>query len=390
MEEQRLKAFAESCRTPAYVFDTDILKERIRRTAKILHPAKLCFAIKANPFLLKSMDGQVEHYEVCSPGEFHICVQNGLDMEKIVLSGVNKEYGDVRYAMEQGVIRYTAESRHQFELVHQCAAELQKTVEILLRVTSGNQFGMSEEDVVHLIQHREEYPHLDVVGVQYFSGTQKKNIRKIAGELEYIEDFIRRLFCDEGFSVRVLEFGPGLGVPYFTKDDQQEDQKLLEAFGQLFQEKRPYELVFEMGRFLTASCGYYITKIVDQKKKRCGQCVHRGRRHPSRELLRTEYGHEDPGFVLFSAASGGSRAGRKMDRLWFLVHGSGYSSEKSASFGCQAGGLSGLSQHRGIFGDRRNLSVFKQKDAGGLSVSGRKNCASAARAGDLDFEHMEE
>lgn len=266
MEEQRLKAFAESCRTPAYVFDTDILKERIRRTAKMLHPAKLCFAIKANPFLLKSMDGQVEHYEVCSPGEFHICVQNGLDMEKIVLSGVNKEYGDVRYAMEQGVIRYTAESRHQFELVHQCAAELQKTVEILLRVTSGNQFGMSEEDVVHLIQHREEYPHLDVVGVQYFSGTQKKNIRKIAGELEYIEDFIRRLFCDEGFSVRVLEFGPGLGVPYFTKDDQQEDQKLLEAFGQLFQEKRPYELVFEMGRFLTASCGYYITKIVDQKK----------------------------------------------------------------------------------------------------------------------------
>lgn len=116
----------------------------------------------------------MEHYEVCSPGEFHICVQNGLDMEKIVLSGVNKEYGDVRYAMEQGVIRYTAESRHQFELVHQCAAELQKTVEILLRVTSGNQFGMSEEDVVHLIQHKEEYPHLDVVGVQYFSGTQKK------------------------------------------------------------------------------------------------------------------------------------------------------------------------------------------------------------------------
>lgn len=266
MEEQRLKAFAESCRTPAYVFDTDILKERIRRTAKMLHPAKLCFAIKANPFLLKSMDGQVEHYEVCSPGEFHICVQNGLDMKKIVLSGVNKEYGDVRYAMEQGVIRYTAESRHQFELVHQCAAELQKTVEILLRVTSGNQFGMSEEDVVHLIQHREDYPHLDVVGVQYFSGTQKKNIRKIAGELEYIEDFIRRLSCDEGFSVRVLEFGPGLGVPYFTKDDQQEDQKLLEAFGQLFQEERPYELVFEMGRFLTASCGYYITKIVDQKK----------------------------------------------------------------------------------------------------------------------------
>lgn len=40
---------------------------------------------------------------MCSPGEFHICVERKLPMEKIVLSGVNKEYEDVRYAMEQGV-----------------------------------------------------------------------------------------------------------------------------------------------------------------------------------------------------------------------------------------------------------------------------------------------
>ena len=36
---------------------------------------------------------------------------------------------------------------------------------------------------------------------------------------------------------------------------------------ELFQEPRPYDIVFEMGRFLTASCGYYMTKIVDQKRK---------------------------------------------------------------------------------------------------------------------------
>ena len=66
---------------------------------------------------------------------------------------------------------------------------------------------------------------------------------------------------------KVLEFGPGLGVPYFTKDDFDEDERLLTEFMELFQEPRPYDIVFEMGRFLTASCGYYMTKIVDQKKK---------------------------------------------------------------------------------------------------------------------------
>ena len=266
MNEEKLRELAVSLDTPSYVFDTDILTERARWIADTIRPAKLCFAMKANPFLVKVLDGYVERYEVCSPGEFHICVQNGLDMEKIVLSGVNKEYEDVLYAMEQGVVHYTAESRGQFYLVSRCAEELDRHVEILLRVTSGNQFGMSEENVRQLSGERDKYPYVNIRGLQYFTGTQKKVIKKIAAEVEYIEELIRRLEEEEGFVTRELEFGPGLGVPYFTKDDFAEDRSLLESFMDLFREKRPYEVTFEMGRYLTASCGYYMTKIMDQKR----------------------------------------------------------------------------------------------------------------------------
>lgn len=266
MNKAKLQELAVSLGTPAFVFDTDILAERAKWIADTIHPAKLCFAMKANPFLVKALDGYVERYEVCSPGEFHICVQNELDMEKIVLSGVNKEYDDVRYAMEQGVRHYTAESVSQFYLVERCADELDKKVEILLRVTSGNQFGMSEGDIWGLIHERNFYPRLEIRGLQYFTGTQKKVIKKIASEVEYIEGLIHRLEAEEGFVTRELEFGPGLGVPYFTKDDFSEDRSLLETFMELFREKRPYEVTFEMGRYLTASCGYYMTKIVDQKR----------------------------------------------------------------------------------------------------------------------------
>lgn len=266
MEEKKLEELAVTLGTPSYVFDTDRLRERIRQTAQRLRPARLCFAIKANPFLLSAMKGEVERYEVCSPGEFHICVRSGLDMGQIVLSGVSKEYEDVRYAMEQGVIHYTAESRHQYGLVCRCAEELGITVDLLLRVTSGNQFGMSEADIRALLGERDACPQVRIRGLQYFTGTQKKNIRKITAEVEYIEDLIRRLETEEGYVTQVLEFGPGLGVPYFTKDDPKEDEALLDAFAELFREERPYELVFEMGRFLTASCGYYMTRIMDQKK----------------------------------------------------------------------------------------------------------------------------
>ena len=266
MEKRRLEELAVSMGTPFYVFDTDILRERIAWVSDRIRPAKLCYAIKANPFLIRAMDAHVERYEVCSPGEFHICVQNQMNMKKVVLSGVYKEYGDVRYAMEQGVVHYTAESKSQFELVHRCARELGKKAEILLRVTSGNQFGMSEEDVRELLRNRSSCPELQIMGLQYFTGTQKKVIGKIARELEYIEDFIDRLQQEEQFMTRELEFGPGLGVPYFTKDDACEDQKLLEDFAKLLERERSYELIFEMGRFLTASCGCYITRVVDQKR----------------------------------------------------------------------------------------------------------------------------
>ena len=94
MDERQLENLAVSLKTPSFVFDTDILKARAAHVAEKVKPAKLCFAIKANPFLLQAMDEEVERYEVCSPGEFHICVKNGVKMEKIVLSGVNKEYED--------------------------------------------------------------------------------------------------------------------------------------------------------------------------------------------------------------------------------------------------------------------------------------------------------
>ena len=69
MEKRRLEELAVSLGTPFYVFDTDILRERIAWVSDRIRPAKLCYAIKANPFLIRAMDAHVERYEVCSPGE---------------------------------------------------------------------------------------------------------------------------------------------------------------------------------------------------------------------------------------------------------------------------------------------------------------------------------
>ena len=53
MDREVLKRISERYETPAYVFDLDMLRERIRMMEGILGRAQICFAMKANPFLVQ-------------------------------------------------------------------------------------------------------------------------------------------------------------------------------------------------------------------------------------------------------------------------------------------------------------------------------------------------
>ena len=60
---------------------------------------------------------------------------------------------------EQGAGTYTAESLNQLRLLEACAGAAGRTgVRVLLRLTSGNQFGMDEEDILASIRNRDSYP----------------------------------------------------------------------------------------------------------------------------------------------------------------------------------------------------------------------------------------
>lgn len=74
--------------TPCYIFDTDELTDRVLRMQKALAGcgSELCYAIKANPFLIQTLDAVISKYEVCSPGELEICRASHIAGEKIIFS----------------------------------------------------------------------------------------------------------------------------------------------------------------------------------------------------------------------------------------------------------------------------------------------------------------
>ena len=267
MTLDQLSALAPELALPGYVFALDEFADRARAVrAAFTDRIGLCFSIKANAFLLKHLPKQFDRIEVCSPGELTICERTGMDMEKVIFSGVNKTAPDVARAISDNVGVLTAESQMHLRLIDEEARRQGKRVRLLLRLTAGSQFGMDEDEVLSAIRQRESLTGVEIVGLHFFSGTQKKKLSVIEKELVGLDEFCLRVREQTGFEIRRIEYGTGLAVEYFKPDyDAIEDERLRETAALLLPFAEKYELTVEMGRFFAAPCGYYFTQVIDCK-----------------------------------------------------------------------------------------------------------------------------
>ena len=271
MEIIKLKDLSEQLVTPAYVFSSAEFAERATLVKEAFgDQIGLCFSIKANPFLLQQLPDVFDKIEVCSPGELTICEKTGMDMSKVIFSGVNKTHKDVSRAMDDSVGVFTAESMLHVKLINDCAVERNRKVPVLLRLTGGSQFGMDEQEISSVIGNRDIYGGIEIVGLHYFTGTQKKKSTVIEKELRYIEQFARQIQSTHNFRLQKIEYGTGLAVDYFAENADDLEKERLYAIAPLLRDlAQRYELTVEMGRFFAAPCGYYFTKVIDTKTN-CG------------------------------------------------------------------------------------------------------------------------
>lgn len=251
--------------TPYYVFDTDEFAKRAAMIKAALGNIHLCFSIKANPFLLHRIPEGLDRVEVCSPGELEICIALGIDPSSIIYSGVMKEETDITRAITYGAGILTCESIRHARLESKVALSQGKKVDVILRLSSGNQFGMSLTDIEYIISNPDEFKGISVIGLHYYSGTQK-SLRKIKKDLDKIESAISTLDEKYGFKPDLIEYGPGLCVYYFEPDWEEKEKAALDEAATVLKEfAKKYPLGIEMGRFLAASCGKYFTTVKDIK-----------------------------------------------------------------------------------------------------------------------------
>ena len=266
---QALNRLLQENKTAFYVFDIEKLKARIAHLQAALPPeVVLCYAVKANTFITKELIDTIHRFEVCSPGEAEICRAVGVPSENMVISGVYKtpEVMEAMVADSGFHPIYTVESLEQYELFRRLAKQYGRTLPLLLRLTNGSQFGINKGDIEAIVARRGETPEVDILGIQFFSGTQKTSLKKLKREVGKLDDLLTLLEEKYGFVARELEYGPGFPVSYFQSDELDEAE-LLSGFSELLHDMTHHpKITLELGRSIAASCGTYYTHIVDLKR----------------------------------------------------------------------------------------------------------------------------
>ena len=269
MTEQLKESLLSRFPTPFYVFESDVLRERVQfLKAHLAKDIELCYAVKANTFISPYIADLIDRYEVCSPGELAICTEQEIDPKKLVISGVYKtpELIEGHILSDNCAGHYTAESLEQFALLKKAAAASGKKIKVLLRLTSGNQFGMNEEDIEEIIRTEKNNESFEISGIQFFSGTQKTSMKKYKREITHLSEFLKKLDSELGFQSKELEYGTGFPVYYFEDGKEFDEVAFLQQFSEILAAlDYDCQISLELGRSIAASCGSYFTKAVDMK-----------------------------------------------------------------------------------------------------------------------------
>lgn len=257
--------------TPLFIYDIDELNRRVTYLKSKFNNYNMVYAVKANTFVIKEIDPFVERFEICSPGEYEICEGLNINHNKMVISGVNKDKHFIEKLISNydDILKYTIESYNQYLLLNELSINYNKKIHVLIRLSSGNQFGVSEEDFIKIINDNN---NLIIDGIEYFSGTQKHSLKIIEKELDHLVEFINNIESNYNIKIEEVEYGLGLPVFYFQDNEFDEDTYLNEL-NKLIGKFSEKVVSLEIGRSMVASSGFYITKVVDLKENKNGNFV---------------------------------------------------------------------------------------------------------------------
>ncbi|WP_420852618.1 pyridoxal-dependent decarboxylase, exosortase A system-associated [Rhodoferax antarcticus] len=278
---------ARAGQTPFYAYSRSALRQRIIELRQTLPTKiKLHYAMKANPMpaLVGLMAHLVDGMDVASAGEMKVALDAGMAPHDISFAGPGKRDTELRQAVAAGVL-VNIESFREVDVLAQASQALGLPARAAVRVNpdfelkssgmkmggGGKPFGVDVEQVPTLLANMGR-AGLQFEGFHIYPGSQSLSAPAIGEALEHAYALAVRLAAHAPGTVRLLNLGGGLGVPYFPGDKPLDLTRVADTLERLVQRAHAdlpqASLALELGRYLVAEAGIYVARVIDRKQSR--------------------------------------------------------------------------------------------------------------------------
>jgi diaminopimelate decarboxylase len=283
-EDVPLTDIAATVGTPFYCYSTATLTRHFRLFQEALAGMDhlICFAIKSlsNQAILRTLGNLGAGMDVVSEGEYRRAQAAGVPGARIVFSGVGKTRAEMAYALTHGIRQFNVESAEELRVLSEVASNLGAVAPITLRVNPDvdakthekiatgrkeDKFGVPITHAREIYAEAARLSGIEVVGVDVHIGSQLTDLAPFEAAFTKIADLTRALRAD-GHTIRRLDLGGGLGIPYTRSN---ETPPLPTDYGAMIKRvlgDLDVEIEIEPGRLISGNAGVLVASVLYLKQ----------------------------------------------------------------------------------------------------------------------------
>lgn len=287
----KLVALAQQFGTPYFLYDADEIAARIERVRRAMQgQAQVYYAVKANPNLglLRTIGSVADGADISSGGELAQALAAGFRAERMSFAGPAKTDAELEAAIAAGVGAISLESYRELRACARIAERVGRRASVILRINpelpqrvyglkmggKAVQFGIEEEEAGAFAEAiAASRQHVDFRGVHVYAGSQGFDVAGLVEGVRNTLRIAREVEARLGVPCRKINLGGGFGVSYGADARELDVDALGTQLAPVLSEYRAAspagcELIFELGRYLTAEAGLYVTRVVSEKRSR--------------------------------------------------------------------------------------------------------------------------
>ena len=273
--------------TPFYYYDTKVLRDTlacINKESQRYPNFHVHYAVKANanPKVLTIIRESGMGADCVSGGEVRAAIKSGFPADKVVFAGVGKSDWEINLALDYGIFCFNVESVPELEVINELAAAKGKVAHVAFRInpnvgahthaniTTGlaeNKFGISMQDMDHVIDLALELKNVKFIGLHFHIGSQILDMSDFVALCNRINELQERLYARR-IIVEHINVGGGLGIDYSHPNRQPipDFRHYFETYAEHLKLRPSQTLHFELGRAVVGQCGSLITRALYVKQ----------------------------------------------------------------------------------------------------------------------------